>query len=80
MAGAESVTRSIQWFEDQVDADEFYRNNWRLNLTRQVDNSLGQYGFNVIWKSIGISPMVNIWWEEDYALNWSATLPSAGTP
>lgn len=70
--------RKLHWWETQLDAGKIVANKWQFNLAQEVLTTAGTTVCNVIWQSAGIAPLVDIEWQVDYALGWTAKLPSTG--
>ena len=70
--------RTLNWFESESDTKIIKSNNWNLNVAKCVTTGSGEPIFNVIWQSQAVAPIIRIQWKEEYALGWTADVPSEG--
>ena len=70
--------RIVNWWESQYDAQQIAANRWQFQIAKAVSTSSVIGASNVIWQSQSLAPTVSVQWLVDYALGWTATLPSSG--
>ncbi|KAL1794108.1 hypothetical protein ACET3X_007529 [Alternaria dauci] len=51
---------------------------FQLHVAKSVIGSDGQLHFNVVWQSKALAPFVDIKWEPEYGMNWTADSPQDG--
>ncbi len=75
-----STVRTLNWYESEVDAQLISSNGWQLQVAKSVAtaSSAGKPVYNIIWQSQGAAPITQISWTEEYALGWTAAVPSDG--
>ncbi|KAK1753631.1 hypothetical protein QBC47DRAFT_430456 [Echria macrotheca] len=75
-----ATVRTLNWYESEVDAQLINANNWQLQIAKSVASasSSGKPLYNIIWQSQGPAPITQISWTEEYALGWTASVPSDG--
>ena len=70
--------RIINWWESEYDASRIAANGWQFQIAKAVSTTSLVGASNVIWQSQSLAPTVTVQWLVDYALGWTATLPSSG--
>lgn len=70
--------RKLHWYESKADATAIRANKWNLQLAKPVASAGAEPTYNMIWKSQALAPRTTISWKVQYALGWTAQVPSEG--
>ncbi|KAK3389981.1 hypothetical protein B0H63DRAFT_390298 [Podospora didyma] len=71
-------TRTLNWFETQADATAIVANKWNFHIAKAVATNSATPSYNVVWQSQAFAPSTQISWKNQYALAWTADVPSEG--
>ena len=70
--------RTLNWYESEADATSIIANNWNLQVAKSVATGSAAPTYNIVWQSQAIAPSTQISWKVQYALAWTAVVPSEG--
>lgn len=70
--------RTLNWFESEFDATNISNNRWNLQIAKAVASGSGTPTYSMVWKSRALAPITSISWKAEYALAWTATVPTQG--
>lgn len=70
--------RKLHWYESKADATVIKANKWNLQLAKPVASGGAEPTYTMIWKSQALAPKTTVSWKVQYALGWTAQVPSEG--
>jgi len=73
-----STLRQLTIASDGPTLAKLGASQYQLHVAKSVIGSNGQPTFNVVWQSKALQPYVDIKWEPEYGMNWTADSPQDG--
>ncbi|KAK0743966.1 hypothetical protein B0T18DRAFT_293130, partial [Schizothecium vesticola] len=70
--------RTLYWYEAEADARLIKQNGWNLQVAKSVAAGNAAPTYNLVWQSQALAPVTEISWTDEYALGWTAVVPSDG--
>ncbi|KAH8908530.1 hypothetical protein BR93DRAFT_489877 [Coniochaeta sp. PMI_546] len=71
-------TRTLNWFESDADNKSILDNGWNFQIAKSVATGSAAPTYNLVWQSQALAPVTIISWKIQYALSWTAAVPSDG--
>ena len=69
--------RNVDVWESPYDLQKLASNGFHYCIAKSVIDSSGNLTFNMVWKSLNLSPRASISWTTQYALNWTLNVPAS---
>lgn len=70
--------RTLNWYESADDSTAIISNGWNFQIAKSVATGTGTPTYNLVWQSQALAPITTISWKVQYALSWTAAVPTAG--
>lgn len=70
--------RTIEVYESAYNAKKLSENHWNFQIAKSVSTGTTLQKPNVVWQSKAVAPRTIIQWKDQYALNWTSSLPDPG--
>ena len=68
--------RNVDVWESPYDLMKLDANGFSYCIAKSVIDSSGKPTFNMVWRSLNLSPRATISWTVQYGLNWTLNIPA----
>jgi hypothetical protein len=70
------TNRTVALWESPYDLHKLSDNGFSFCIAKSVIDSQGNLTYNLVWKSLALSPRSTVTWTVQYGLNWTLDIPT----